>query len=74
MCIAVHNTTCRANKGNGTYGILQNTPLKVLAWQLATLQAAEAIVAEQEEQTEEVLMPPLPDAAKADIRKTACRS
>lgn len=57
------------NASNGTYGILQNTPLKILARQLATLQAAEAIVAELEEQTEEVLMLPLPDAAKADIRK-----
>ena len=54
---------------DGTFAIYQKSPLKRIASRLATFQEAEAIVAELEEQTEEVPMIQLSDACKADIRE-----
>lgn len=54
---------------NGSFAVYQKSPLKVMASRLATLKEAEAIVAELDEQTEEVLMLELTDECKADIRQ-----
>lgn len=54
---------------NGTFAIYQKSPLKRITSRLASIQEAEAIVAELEERTEEVPMIPLSDACKADIRE-----
>lgn len=52
---------------NGTFAIYQRSPLKRIASRLATSQQAEAIVAELQEQTEEVLMIHLSDTCKKDL-------
>ncbi len=54
---------------NGTFAIYQKSPLKRIASRLPTLQEAESIVAELQEQTEEVPMLHLSEACKADIRE-----
>lgn len=54
---------------NGTFAVYQKSPLKRIASRLATLQEAEAIVAELEEQTEEVPILHLTKACIDDIRK-----
>ena len=54
---------------NGSFAVYPKSPLKVMASRLATLKEAEAIVAELDEQTEEVLMLELTDECKADIRQ-----
>lgn len=54
---------------NGSFAVYQKSPLKLMASRLATLKEAEAIVAELEEQTEEVLMLELTEECKADIRQ-----
>ena len=53
---------------SGTFAIYQKTPLKVVSSRLATLQEAEAIMAELQEQTEVVPILYMPEACRADIR------
>lgn len=64
------NNLVIVNAGDNGFAVYQKTPLKVISSRLPSMQQAEAIVAELEEQTEEVPMLLLTDACKADIRET----
>lgn len=63
------NNLVIVNAGDNGFAIYQKTPLTVISSRLPTMQQAEAIVAELEEQTEKVPMLLLTDACKADIRE-----